>query len=125
MTRVAAQAWVPDRQDVIWIDCSPQAGHEMRDLHPLLVLSPKAFNAHESRDRLADEHRRLHRDQSVCRAGRDRRRAACRQGELRALPLAQVFGLACAPRQASPLKRLADLPFAPACGVLHQIVTLA
>lgn len=37
-------AWVPDRQDIIWIDCNPQAGREMRDLHPFLVLSPAAFN---------------------------------------------------------------------------------
>ncbi len=43
-----ARAWVPDRQDVIWIDCNPQAGREMRDVHPFLVLSPKAFNAHTS-----------------------------------------------------------------------------
>jgi mRNA interferase MazF len=35
---------VPDRQEVIWIDCNPQAGSEMRDLHPMLVLSPAAFN---------------------------------------------------------------------------------
>lgn len=40
-----AKSWVPDRQDVIWIDHNPQAGREMRDFHPLLVLSPKAFNA--------------------------------------------------------------------------------
>ena len=38
-------AWVPERQDVIWIDCNPQAGGEMRDLHPMLVLSPGLFNA--------------------------------------------------------------------------------
>lgn len=37
-------AWVPDRQDVIWIDCNPQAGREMRDIYPFLVLSPKNFN---------------------------------------------------------------------------------
>ena len=36
--------WVPDRQDVIWIDCNPQAGREMRDIHPFVVLSPRAFN---------------------------------------------------------------------------------
>jgi mRNA interferase MazF len=36
--------WVPDRQDVIWIDCNPQVGREMRDVHPFLVLSPKIFN---------------------------------------------------------------------------------
>lgn len=36
--------WVPDRCDIIWIDCNSQAGREMRDQHPLLVLSPRAFN---------------------------------------------------------------------------------
>jgi mRNA interferase MazF len=36
--------WVPDRQDIIWIDCNPQAGREMRDVHPFLVLSPCLFN---------------------------------------------------------------------------------
>jgi len=41
-------AWVPDRQDVIWIDCNPQAGQEMRDVHPFLVLSPRIFNARTS-----------------------------------------------------------------------------
>lgn len=34
----------PDRRDMIWIDCNPQAGREMKDMHPLLVLSPKEFN---------------------------------------------------------------------------------
>ena len=41
----AAASWVPDRQDIIWIDCNPQAGSEMRDMHPMLVISPLAFNA--------------------------------------------------------------------------------
>lgn len=36
--------WSPARRDVIWIDCNPQAGREMKDVHPLLVLSPQAFN---------------------------------------------------------------------------------
>jgi mRNA interferase MazF len=36
--------WVPDRRDMIWIACSPQTGREMKDVHPLLVLSPRAFN---------------------------------------------------------------------------------
>jgi mRNA interferase MazF len=40
--------WVPGRQEVIWIDCNPQAGREMRDVHPFLVLSPKAFNQRTS-----------------------------------------------------------------------------
>lgn len=41
-------AWVPDRQEIIWIDCNPQAGREMRDRHPFLVLSPREFNARTS-----------------------------------------------------------------------------
>lgn len=40
--------WVPDRQEIIWIDCNPQRGQEMRDIHPFLVLSPKNFNAKTS-----------------------------------------------------------------------------
>ena len=35
---------MPDRQDIIWIDCNPQVGQEMRDIHPFLVLSPRVFN---------------------------------------------------------------------------------
>ena len=42
--RSAPAGWVPQRQQVIWIDCNAQAGSEMRDLHPMLVLSPGAFN---------------------------------------------------------------------------------
>jgi mRNA interferase MazF len=29
---------------VIWINFNPQAGREMKDIHPLVVLSPQAFN---------------------------------------------------------------------------------
>jgi mRNA interferase MazF len=43
--KATPKTWVPERQHVIWIDCNPQAGGEMRDLHPMLVLSPSAFNA--------------------------------------------------------------------------------
>lgn len=42
------KSWVPDRQEIIWIDCNPQAGHEMRDVHPFLVLSPRIFNGKTS-----------------------------------------------------------------------------
>jgi mRNA interferase MazF len=37
-------AWVPDRTEIIWINFNPQSGREMRDMHPMLVLSPKKFN---------------------------------------------------------------------------------
>lgn len=36
--------WVPDRKDMIWINFNPQAGVEMKEEHPMLVLSTKAFN---------------------------------------------------------------------------------
>ena len=40
--------WVPSRRDIIWINCNPQVGREMRDVHPFLVLSPRAFNERTS-----------------------------------------------------------------------------
>lgn len=42
------RSWVPERQEIIWINCNPQAGNEMRDMHPLLVLSPGIFNERTS-----------------------------------------------------------------------------
>ena len=39
-----AELWLPERRDIIWIDCNPQVGQEMRDIHPFLVLSPRLFN---------------------------------------------------------------------------------
>jgi len=39
-----SKLWVPDRRDMIWINFNPQVGSEMKDEHPMLVLSPKAFN---------------------------------------------------------------------------------
>ena len=41
----AAKSWIPDRRDMIWINfINPQTGQEMKDEHPMLVLSTKAFN---------------------------------------------------------------------------------
>ena len=36
--------WVPERRDMVWINFNPQAGKEMKDEHPMLVISPKTFN---------------------------------------------------------------------------------
>jgi len=44
LVSVKAASWAPDRKDIIWIDCNPQLGQEMRDIHPFLVLSPRNFN---------------------------------------------------------------------------------
>jgi mRNA interferase MazF len=41
---MSKKSWVPDRGEIIWIDYNPQSGREMRDMHPMLVLSPMKFN---------------------------------------------------------------------------------
>lgn len=41
---MVARANAPDRGDLIWLDFSPQAGHEQAGRRPALVLSPKAYN---------------------------------------------------------------------------------
>jgi mRNA interferase MazF len=41
---MSKQVWAPERGDIIWIDYNPQSGREMRDMHPMLVLSPINFN---------------------------------------------------------------------------------
>jgi mRNA interferase MazF len=40
--------YVPDRGDIVWLDMSPQAGHEQAGRRPALVLSPKRYNAKTS-----------------------------------------------------------------------------
>ncbi|OGW84215.1 MAG: mRNA-degrading endonuclease [Omnitrophica bacterium RIFCSPHIGHO2_02_FULL_51_18] len=34
----------PDRGDIVWIDFSPQAGHEQAGARPALTLSPEGYN---------------------------------------------------------------------------------
>jgi mRNA interferase MazF len=41
---VTARRYVPDRGDIVWLDFTPQAGHEQRGQRPALVLSPAAYN---------------------------------------------------------------------------------
>ena len=35
---------MPDRGDVVWLDFTPQAGHEQAGRRPGVVLSPAAYN---------------------------------------------------------------------------------
>lgn len=37
-------AYVPDRGDAIWLNFTPQAGHEQTDHRPALVFSPASYN---------------------------------------------------------------------------------
>jgi mRNA interferase MazF len=41
---VVARLYVPDAGDIVWIDFTPQAGHEQAGRRPALVLSPKIYN---------------------------------------------------------------------------------
>ncbi len=35
---------VPERGDLVWVDFSPQSGHEQAGRHPAIVLSPADYN---------------------------------------------------------------------------------
>lgn len=118
--------WVPDRQDVIWIDCNPQAGREMRDIHPFVVLSPRAFN-----------------EKMALVIGLPMTTAAYNAGN----PFAVVAGVAGGRKagevsyvlvhqpksfdwrlrgaKAHPMKRLGDAPFAQVLARLNKILVLA
>ena len=39
-----ARRFVPDAGDIVWLEFSPQAGHEQAGHRPTLVLSPAAYN---------------------------------------------------------------------------------
>jgi len=36
--------YVPDRWDLVWLNFTPQTGHEQRGRRPALILSPKIYN---------------------------------------------------------------------------------
>jgi mRNA interferase MazF len=39
-----ARRYVPDAGDIVWLNFTPQAGHEQAGHPPALVLSPAAYN---------------------------------------------------------------------------------
>ena len=41
---MAARRYVPDRGDIVWLQFTPQAGHEQAGHRPALVLSPASYN---------------------------------------------------------------------------------
>lgn len=126
MTRRAPAVWVPDRQDIIWIDCNPQAGKEMRDVHPFLVLSPRSFN-----------------DRTSLVIGLPMTTAEYNADNPFAVPAGVAGGAKAGKtsyvlchqpksfdwraRQASahPMKQLGSAAFADVCGLLNQIIGLA
>ena len=40
-----SRAYVPDSGDIVWLQFTPQAGHEQAGHRPALVLSPASYNA--------------------------------------------------------------------------------
>lgn len=38
-------AYVQEAGDIVWLDFTPQAGHEQAGRRPAVVLSPKAYNS--------------------------------------------------------------------------------
>ena len=38
------RSYVPERGDLVWLNFSPQAGHEQAGRRPALVLSPSGYN---------------------------------------------------------------------------------
>jgi mRNA interferase MazF len=41
-------AYVPDRGDIVWLNFTPQAGHEQAGHCPAIVLSPASYNGKTS-----------------------------------------------------------------------------
>jgi len=117
---------VPQRQDVIWIDCNPQAGGEMRDRHPMLVLSPGDFNA---RTGLVIGLPMTTADYNASNP------FAVAAGLVRGRKIGKTSWVLChQPKsfdwrarsaKAHPQGRVEDAAFAEACAVLNQIVGIA
>ena len=125
MTR-RRSSWVPDRQDIVWIDCNPQAGAEMRDLHPMLVLSPSAFNAKTGLVvglPMTTAAYNATNPFAVAVGSASGRKAGKTSYVLCHQP--KSFDWRARHAKPHPLKRLADAPFLQACEVLNQIVALA
>lgn len=122
----ARKPWVPERQDIIWIDCNPQAGREMKDMHPFLVLSPRAFNERTSlviglpmttAEYNADNPFAIAVGSASGRKAGKTSYVLCHQPK--------SFDWRVRQASAHPMKRLADSLFEAVCAGLNQIVQLA
>jgi mRNA interferase MazF len=118
----ARRAWCPDRRDMIWINCNPQAGREMKDVHPLVVLSPREFN-----------------ERTGIVIGLPMTTAAYNENNPFAVKFAGPRGVAsyilghqpksfdwrARSARAHPLKRVPEAAYAQACETLNQIIDIA
>lgn len=37
-------SYIPNKGDLVWLNFSPQAGHEQRGKRPAIIISPKEYN---------------------------------------------------------------------------------
>jgi mRNA interferase MazF len=120
-------SWVPDRQDIIWIDCNPQAGQEMRNVHPFLVLSPRNFNNKTSLViGLPMTTAEYNIDNPFAVAiGQARGRSKAGKTSYVLCHQPKSFDWRVCDASAHPLKKLLDAPFADVCKCLNQIIQLA
>ncbi|MCL8267634.1 endoribonuclease MazF [Leptospira weilii] len=42
---VKSRKYTPEKGDIVWLNFTPQAGHEQKGRRPALVLSPKEYNS--------------------------------------------------------------------------------
>ena len=42
-------AYVPEEADIVWLNFTPQSGHEQAGRRPAVVLSPKVYNQRTGR----------------------------------------------------------------------------
>jgi mRNA interferase MazF len=118
--------WAPERQDIIWIDCNPQVGNDMRDVHPFLVLSPRHFNEKTAlviglpmttAEYNADNPFAVAVGQSSGRKAGKTSYVLCHQHK--------SFDWRLRNAKAHPLKRLPDALFAQVCEWVNQIIRVA
>lgn len=39
------KSYIPERGDIVWLNFTPQTGHEQKGKRPAIVLSPEAYNS--------------------------------------------------------------------------------
>ena len=37
--------YIPDRGDIVWLNFTPQTGHEQQGKRPAVVISPQSYNS--------------------------------------------------------------------------------
>ena len=126
VSKTTSARWAPERQDIIWIDCNPQVGNEMRDAHPFLVLSPRIFNEKTAlviglpmttAEYNADNPFAVAAGQSSGRKAGKTSYVLCHQPK--------SFDWRLRNAKAHPLKRLPDALFVQVCERLNQIIRVA